>query len=1791
KLDAAQRQQQRRAMRLCYQRGLLDWLRQSSTAAIDAIRTALAGLEVTEDNYSGMRSLWWAGQAFIDTLSTASPDEQTSIKHLLTRIESQLHRIEDSSQALPERLLRELLYHIVSQPASTPIQLAVRQAWQLDALVPEQGAVVSDLPLGPLLQELHTQFTRIKDEWNLIGERGATALSQFEVQLETFTKSTAPLGRPVLYRLLGGMCRFVAWLNANPQRYSEPIALEFATALLLTEASLDHGLPDPGFQAQVGDALSRLEALARGEELSAPPSATSVESARKQQEKEAVAQLSREILSSLATVEQTLDDFFRDHSKRAPLETLHAPLHQIEGALSLLGENDAISLIREAGEIVERLSRQDSPVDDAELTELARRFSALGFFVQSLPYNRISVAHFLHSGTASTQPRLASVDLPKLPDIPVVPVGTESQPEAPSGPADGVETFPAFEIETEGEGEAEIEVPLESSEKSKDIPAPSATESRIPSPQTFRPDLDAEVLAIFIEEAREILQSVIDHLKLLRASPGDHDSLTVIRRGFHTLKGSGRMAGLTDLGDAAWGLEQALNRWLQLEWQVTPPLLKLVAIAHREFTAWVKQIDKEAKYQRDVTALLAEAERLRDSGNPAAESVPATTPEPEITPEAAPAPIEIDSVPEVEEPEIEISEIEIQEAEVAETGESEGEIPEFEISEFDIPEAGISETEETETEAAQSEEPDFTSTQVMPEGAVYEFVDGDFIVPLDEPEAPDEEDRAEAVAPETPPPEAAKPALPSKTKRPVVPKFEPFDFSPFAFEFDGESSNEPGGFNLEDFGTESKIPEYDQTFPGEGGPFETGTEPESTPLSDSDTLYIGNIEISRALFELYVAEAQTHINTLHQEFSHLADNPTLLLPETSLRAAHSCAGISGTAHCIPLYTLGKALELAQQRVIDLRRPPTANELDLFRTCADMLDGMLTRIIGLTMPLETPELIQQLDWVGHEPPAAANQKSDDKAFAEAVARAFPEAVAAIGQPEIAQKPLASTTSALPVTYDEIDEQLLPIFLEEAGELVNTLHIVLRAWNGDLGNESHPMLVKRQLHTLKGSARMAGAMILGNRVHQLETRVESALNAGEDIAALVDEITSAVDGIEQAVATLAQGPAPEAPPVAEAVVELPVDPAATVSSTRREEFAETASSPVVPLPEKKPHVATVAHTSAESETVGTALRVRAEMVDNFVNDASEIGVARTRIEGELRQLRRSLIDLTENVIRLRNQLREVEIQADVQMQTRIAQAESSRVEFDPLEMDRYTRLQELTRMMAESVNDVTTVQQNLLRNLDSADFALHSQARITRELQQSLMRVRMIPFDSLAVRLYRIVRRGAKDLGKRANLEIRGGGIEIDRSVLEHIVAPLEHLLRNSLAHGIETTEARRAQNKPEIGQITLTTRQEGNEIVIELADDGAGLNFERIAARARECGLLGPNETADERRLANMIFLPGFTTAEKVTTVSGRGVGMDVVKAETAAVGGRIDIASTSGAGTMFSIYLPLTLAVTQALLVRSGTQHYAIPASMISQIMELKAGAIERLRTEGSIEWFGRQYDYRYLSNLLGNLSARPEIGRYSWVLLLHSGAQVLALHVDALRGHQEIIVKNAGPQLTRITGVSGATVLGNGEIVLIINPVAMASREIVYRQTTSQVPGAISTIPEPETIHMPTVMVVDDSLTVRKITSRLLEREGYCVITAKDGVDAIESLIDNLPDVILSDIEMPRMDGFDLVRNIRADTRLTNVPIIMITSRLADKHREYAMEIGANHYLGKPYQEEELLSLIASYVPPHMPL
>jgi chemosensory pili system protein ChpA (sensor histidine kinase/response regulator) len=686
--------------------------------------------------------------------------------------------------------------------------------------------------------------------------------------------------------------------------------------------------------------------------------------------------------------------------------------------------------------------------------------------------------------------------------------------------------------------------------------------------------------------------------------------------------------------------------------------------------------------------------------------------------------------------------------------------------------------------------------------------------------------------------------------------------------------------------------------------------------------------------------------------------------------------------------------------------------------------------------------------------------------------------------------------------------------------------------------------RVLHTFKGSSRMAGAIRLGELTHTMESRTEAAVEANrftpelfQDLESKMDRLSLELDrmrGVEPAPAAAA--PAGEVRGKALARVEPPLSAPAAM------------------------------------------LRVNADTLDHLINESGEVSIARSRAEAELRAVKQSLNDLSDSIARLRTQLREVEIQAESQMLSRSSELEERNRNFDPLELDRFTRLQELTRMMAESLHDVTSIQQALLKNVGDTDAALLQQARTSRDVQQALMRMRAVPFSNLNERLYRIVRQTARELGKKAELEIEGSQVELDRGVLDRIGAPLEHMLRNALGHGIEPPAVRAAEGKPESGRIRITLRQESNEIALILRDDGAGLDLGKLHRKALESGLLEGGKQPTDTELMQLVFISGLSTADAVTRLSGRGVGMDVVRNEIAAIGGRIDVATAHGKGSTFTVYLPLTLAVTQAVLVRSGGRIFAISSAMVEQVLRLKPDAMAGLYEKKTVDFRGQPHPLHYIQHLLGTAGA-PQVLNYNSVLLLRSGIQRIALHVDELLGNQEIVVKNIGPQLVRVPGIAGATVLADGRIVLIVNPVQLAYRA---RTGPAQPAAPKPMVAKPEA---PVIMVVDDSLTVRKVTSRLLEREGYHVVTAKDGVDALEQTLGMLPDVMLVDIEMPRMDGFDLTRNVRADPRTHGIPIIIISSRTAEKHRAQAAQLGVNGFLGKPYQEADLLGYVSRII------
>ncbi|MFN9709246.1 MAG: response regulator, partial [Burkholderiales bacterium] len=603
----------------------------------------------------------------------------------------------------------------------------------------------------------------------------------------------------------------------------------------------------------------------------------------------------------------------------------------------------------------------------------------------------------------------------------------------------------------------------------------------------------------------------------------------------------------------------------------------------------------------------------------------------------------------------------------------------------------------------------------------------------------------------------------------------------------------------------------------------------------------------------------------------------------------------------------------------------------------------------------------------------------------------------------------------------------------------------------------------------------------------------------------------------------------------------------------------------------------------------------ILDRLVNQAGELMISRFRMASDASQLRSSLADLNDNLDRLRQQLRDIHLQAETQMTSRIQAAKATDVVFDPLEFDRFTRIQELTRMMAESVNDLTTVQRNLDKALDKTEDSLALQSRVTRDLQNDLLRTRMVEFDSLSDRLYRVVRQAAKETGKEVRLDVLGGSIEVDRSVLERMTAAFEHLLRNSVTHGIELPDERRLAGKNSTGTVTVAALQEGNEISVTVSDDGAGLDLARIHQKGLDMGLIAPSQNPTEIELANLIFTPRFSTAEEVTELAGRGIGLDVVRAEIQAIGGHIDVTMAPGKGTSFKLQLPLTTAVTQIVMIRAGESTIALPSSTVELVCRVKVEQLHDAYVAGVYSFGEGVLPFFWLGSLL-QLSpySTESTGKTRYILIVKSAQQRIAVHVDEVLGNQEAVVKNLGPQFVHVPGLAGMTLLPSGSVALIYNLVALASlygndsreatRSAWYKQAETSSPEFEPVVPQESVFLPPLVLVVDDSLTVRRVTQRLLLREGYRVKLAKDGLDALEKLAEEKPGIVLSDIEMPRMDGFDLVRNIRGDARLRDLPVIMITSRIAQKHRDYAAELGVDHYLGKPYSEDDLLSLIGRH-------
>lgn len=1394
-------------------------------------------------------------------------------------------------------------------------------------------------------------------------------------------------------------------------------------------------------------------------------------------------------------------------------------------------------------------------------------------------------------------------------------------------------------------GDEPTEAPLEAEPVIESVAATSAAASNPSLADTF--ETDEEIVEIFVEEVDEVLEAIGEWLPQWRSELQHEEALTEVRRAFHTLKGSGRIVGANIIGELAWSVENMLNRIID---GTVVPSVQFVSVVE-DAKALVPGLRDAFEVQRApeldaLSTIMERADVLASGGR--------------LEDAAAASPADSDSAPEAPEEDDSLrvflneaaGHMAVLNSAIVATGvvlnsESLRALHTLAGS------AGMAGIEAVAAlarpvyELAQALRPDEDTTLTGDHAAFFSQAYAALAGSLDDlrnDRAPEE--HAQLIA-------DADHLLVSAAADP---------------ELEARSEARDRLLGLEGLSVVMDAPEFLQNW-SDG----------ALDLQYSDKLADALAEVALTaretardgIADLAASLAATHEcladDVLTEDARQVLDqgHERLLALFDSLAADESLSPVDdviGDLQALVQDLQGRAAEDADQLIesADQENEPTAEELadnalaeelEAFaaelsgQDAADSLVGNRTAAMGGQDSADPDNVVAFPRDVGDESgesDVAASQKDIslddlDSQFLKELKEDATTGQQATDAREMGETPAddisadspgAEGTTSPAVELDpavvallpeDLDEEILEVFFEEADEILESLDENVHQWTSETGNRLYLEHMLRGLHTLKGGARLAGLVKLGDVTHQLESYLIEFQTGDSDtdseffgtLAGRFDELGSLIAVIKAAMAgeavswpEAAHGAAQDADAeaadqaesgVSEApgdagvtsqapeVVSVPVEdsageieppapveeaaaPAAEKTAAEKTAAEQTAAKAAAEAPAEKPE-----RSSQEMVRVGSGL------LENLVNLAGESSIVRARIEQGMSDFTSALDEMETTIGRVREQLRRLEIETEAQILFRQDRPDGpSYAQFDPLEMDRYSQLQQLSRGLSESASDMLDLKETLLFKARESETLLLQQARINTELQEGLMRTRMVPFSRLLPRLRRIVRQVSAELGKEVEFHAFNAEGELDRNLLERMVPPLEHMLRNAVDHGIESKELRANYGKSTTGRIDLRLSREGGDVVIEISDDGSGIDVESVRAKAVERGLMAEGASLRDDEICQFVLAPGFTTAKSVTQISGRGVGMDVVHSEVKQLGGSIQIASRQGKGTRFIVRVPFTVSVNRALMVSVGDDYYAIPLNTIEGIVLLTPDELERLYAPdgNTFEYAGIPYRVRYLGHYLGREFRASALQSSVPVVLVRSGDHAVAVHVDGVQGSREIVVKSLGPQFAGVGGISGATILGDGSVVVILDLLALIRAQSSSGQSATRRPVTSAS-------RTRIVMVVDDSVTVRKVTSRLLERQGMDVIVAKDGIEAISLLQERRPDVMLLDIEMPRMDGFEVARQVRHDDRLTDLPIIMISSRTGEKHQEHAAQLGVNSFLGKPFQENELLATI----------
>ncbi|MFO1376484.1 MAG: Hpt domain-containing protein [Steroidobacteraceae bacterium] len=1795
-----------RRLRPRYQVALLGWIRdeyaREHLSALADVAEKLERLAATREVFQ----LWWVVGAVIEALRDGGLEAGATTKRLLGQADREMRRLFEQGETRyadnpPIELLNNLLYYVARTTSNGPRVTSVRKSFRLAELLPVDDSVEQEreslsAPSVNLMKTvaaaIKEDLGRVKDALDIFTRKGGQP-GELTGQVDLLKKigdTLAVLGLGSLRERVQGQIERLGAIAHGSSPPDHNLLVDTAAVLIGVEDALDDGLV----------------------QLIMPPGAPAAIEPQDPEFRQVAEAVLRECIVNLARIKETVTSALATPAESSVLDQVQPLARGITAGLLMLGKARAVDIMSRIGRHVVDLSKSGIGCRGNRIDRLADAIVSIEYYMETLQAGRSDPWYMLDNAERCLQALETREDTisPAVvpgaqPERTLVVERREPAENAPSTPDEAafVKTVPQLIRLHPGVPPAPA------------VGAPAATVP--PGPPVERVAVADEFVVLFIEEAREEVATIERLFPLWAENASDEESLKRIRRSFHTLKGSGRMVGAHQVGEFSWVIENLLNRIIDGTLPRSPGMLALL----RECVAAVPRLIDALEAGRPA---LVDAEGLEARARAYAEGR-----EPEIG-VAQPVAPEDRAAPGTEIPRHDRTLVltGLDESAVRRMLDQVPPAP----AEGVTPPDGIAVTSSSEASGvALLLEPTLVAPrdgELAPDVAEEKVIEPDHAPlqmdpALHEIYAKEVEGYLQAIrsyidrARMSPPPYQVTEALyrachtlsgASKTAdaRHCVRLAEPLHRWLRRLHDHQRGLDAHGLAVLEDavatFGDVVRNINEDTGF-------FVGLKEFARHVESLD----GALERELAL-EAATAAAPAALSS----DSSVDGSPEPVLTDGDGSAGPASIGDGG----VPEAAFG------------VERPPQAAEGWLGATNAVEMTELpaMEPGAGLMLSTESDSTDRVPDVCGDDAHGAEEATGAGVAPCVEPVTSVVEQVSGQADSDMDRVEQTPALAGRPGDdADEFDPDIAAIFCEEATELLEAGDSALGALRVDRSSEDRLTELRRVLHTLKGGARMAGIRAMGNLSHELESLLTLAgggqARLDEPFFGLLQESLDELSRMRDLVSSgrrptpahelaarihrVARGEIQEAPSEATAelqsVVEQPaafVSDVAAVAADSFDGFDEVSAGPVsntelvvsgaVETPVSPPHedlpVDTAAGPTIPAAPVAAQAqglpgreapaeraemaRVDADLLDSLLNNAGEVSIFRSRLEQQLTSVEFNLGELSRVVQRFKDQLRKLEIEVEGQILHRHVDARPHRPDFDPLEFDRYSSIQQYARALAETAADVGSVQQ-LIENLTrDAQGLLTQQGRVVTELQTGLMRTRMVPFQRHVQRLTRIVRQTAADSDKKAELVVNGAAGELDRQVLERMLPPLEHLLRNAIVHGIELPAGRRACGKPETGRISIALHREGAEVLIDVEDDGSGINLRAVREKAIGLGMISPRQDLSDDEALQLILEPGFSTASLVTQAAGRGVGMDVVATEVKKLGGMLVIHTKPGVGTRFTVRLPFTLAISQALIVRVGDEIYALPLQTVEGVVRTPKSEVQRRLADDTspLEYGGQKYRFQSLGSFVGGSPlALPEQDVAMPVILIRAGEHSAAVVADELLGSREIVVKSVGPQIAGIRGISGATVLGDGRICIILDMGALVRSEWRARSPVDQ-------RSREHADQRVFALVVDDSITVRRVTQRLLERNGMRVMTARDGLDAVALLQEHVPDIILLDIEMPRMDGYEVASHVRNDPRLHDVPIVMITSRVGEKHRARAIELGVDDYLGKPYQESQLL-------------